>query len=83
MRNIHLAKSFAQALAASKQEPQPQQPNPDIEQCRQLLQLIRLYRQYEEAWFEKIKRKEFAVNEKNRMMESRRKLDYFISTITL
>ncbi len=65
--------------------PQSNQAGPDAGnvQIRQLLQLIKEYREKEEAFFDKIKRNEFAKDEKHHMMKCRQKLDYLLQTIQL
>ncbi len=57
--------------------------NTPASQATDLLELIKLYRHQEEAYFAKIKRNEFALNEKDKMMQTRKKLDYLLITIKL
>jgi hypothetical protein len=47
------------------------------------VEVVKLYRKQEEAFFDKIKRKEFAGDEKHHMMKTREKLDRILDTIKL
>lgn len=82
MKSIKSITAFNQALL-SRQDPQRVDSSNSfqVDQLKKLLELTKLYRQYEEAWFEKVRKKEFAVNEKDRMMATRRQLDQLLATI--
>lgn len=50
-------------------------PSREMDKLTELLRLIKLYRHQEEAFFDKIKRSEFAKDEKHHMMKTRKLLD--------
>jgi hypothetical protein len=76
MRKIKPRTSF---LAFHKGEKQFVQPDTD-EQCRQLLQIVRQYREQEDQYYSKLKFNLPAFNEKEKLMQTRKQLDFLLHT---
>lgn len=60
-----------------------QAPAPGSDQLRNLVEVVKLYRHQEQAYFEKIKRKEFAKDELHHMKKTQEKLDLLLQRIEL
>lgn len=80
MKSIKIRESFESYLKGQKHLVVPDKDQTE-DQCRQLVHLIKLYREQEEAYHDKLRRNQFAVNEKDRLMHTRKQLDYLLHII--
>ncbi len=82
MKSIKTYQSFQSYLKGKKDIVTPDLDT-SHDDCRKLLELVRAYRHAEDAYFEKVRTKQFAVNEKDRMLKLQKQIDYLMYSITL
>lgn len=82
MRHVKPRESFLKYLYGQKEFSMPDRDQSE-DQCRQLLELTKQYRKEEEAYYNKLKFNLPAFNEKSRLMETQKKLDFILHTFTI
>lgn len=82
MKSIKTYDSFQSYLQGRKELETPDRDT-NVDDCRKLLHLVREYRHAEDAYYEKLKRNQFAVNEKDQLMRLRKQIDFYMYTIHL
>ncbi len=82
MKSIKTYQSFQSYLKGKKEIVSPDLDT-STDDCRKLLELVRAYRHAEDQYFEKVRTKQFAVNELNKMKQLQKQVDFYMYSITL